>query len=80
MSVPLQILVRLARRHRICLLPVVIFQGRAFALFRRVSVRTSCTLHHFRIQRWVWLSFLIVRCCRRMLGTRIRIRSCYRPL
>ena len=51
MSVLLQIPVRLARRRRIRLLPVVIFQGRAFALFRRVSVRTSCIVRRFRIRR-----------------------------
>ena len=80
MSVPLRILVRLMRRRRIRLPLVVVFQGRVFALYRRVSVHTNCTLLRFHIQRWVWLSFLIVRCCRRMLGMRIRICSCYRPL
>ena len=51
MSVPLQILVRLARRRRIRLPLVVVFQGRDSALFRRVSVRTNCILRHFRIRR-----------------------------
>jgi hypothetical protein len=51
MSVPLRILVRLARCRRIRLPLVVIFQGRAFALFRRVSIRTSCILRRFRIRR-----------------------------
>ena len=51
MSVLLQILVRLACRRRIHLPPVIVFQGRVFASFRRVSVRASCILRRFRIRR-----------------------------
>ena len=76
----LQILGRLACRRRIRLPPVTIFRGRVFVLFRRVSIRTSGIVRLFRIQRLVWLSFLIVHRCRRMLGTCIRIYSCCRPL
>ena len=56
MSVLLQILVRLARRRRIRLPLVVVFQGRVFVLFRRVLVRISCTILLIRIRRQVWLS------------------------
>jgi hypothetical protein len=80
MSVHLRILVLLARRRRIRLPPIIVFQGKAFVLFRRASVRTSCILRRFRIRRRVWLSFLIVRSYHRMLGARIRTCSCCRPL
>ena len=80
MSVRLRILVLLVRRRRIRLPLVIAFQGRAFALFRRVLICTNCMFRRFRIRRRVWLSFLIVRCYRKMLGTRIRICFCYRLL
>ena len=46
----LRIPVRLARRRRTHLPLAVIFQGRVFALFRRVLVRTSGTARLFRIR------------------------------